>query len=151
MALEATGRFIGAGVADAGAGTRAAAAGHALPAARGRSVVMFTQDRQLDRRTSSGYLVGRTAHRDEILTRGVEDGDVKAVRPRLLVVGRLDDVTLSRIEKTRVDGKTRIKYHAKLPVAWGSKTNLPTTYKFALLNALNHLLNCVANISRLPA
>src|SRR5688572_17133499 len=47
-------------------------------------------------------------------------------------VGRLDDVKLSRIEKTQADGKTKIKYHAKLPVAWGSKTNLPTTYEFAL-------------------
>lgn len=47
-------------------------------------------------------------------------------------VGRLDDVTLSRIEKTQADGKTKIKYHAKLPVAWGSKTDLPTTYQFAL-------------------
>src|ERR1044072_6293575 len=42
-------------------------------------------------------------------------------------VGRLDDVTLTNIQKTQADGKTKIKYHAKLPVGWGSKTNLPTT------------------------
>jgi hypothetical protein len=47
-------------------------------------------------------------------------------------VGRLDDVTLSNIQKTQDGGKTKIKYHAKLPVAWGSKTNLPTAYEFKL-------------------
>jgi hypothetical protein len=47
-------------------------------------------------------------------------------------VGRLDDVTISNIQKTQDAGKTKIKYHAKLPVAWGSKTNLPTSYDFAL-------------------
>ncbi len=47
-------------------------------------------------------------------------------------VGRLDNLELSNIQKSQADGKTKITYHAKLPVAWGSKTNLPTTYKFAL-------------------
>lgn len=48
-------------------------------------------------------------------------------------VGRLDALELSNIVKTeRDDGKIEIKYHAKLPVAWGSKTNLPTTYEFKL-------------------
>jgi hypothetical protein len=47
-------------------------------------------------------------------------------------VGRLDDLTLSNIQKSNDAGKVKIKYHAKLPVAWGSKTNLPTTYDFKL-------------------
>lgn len=47
-------------------------------------------------------------------------------------VGRLDTVELTNITKTDVGGKTEIKYHAKLPVAWGSKTNLPRTYEFRL-------------------
>jgi len=47
-------------------------------------------------------------------------------------VGRLDDVKLTNIQKSTAAGKTTIKYHAKLPVAWGSKTNLPTTYSFSL-------------------
>jgi hypothetical protein len=47
-------------------------------------------------------------------------------------VGRLDNLVLSNIQKTQTGGKTRIAYHAKLPVAWGSKTNLPTSYSLAL-------------------
>ena len=47
-------------------------------------------------------------------------------------VGRLDTLVLSNIQKTTASGKTTIKYRAKLPVAWGSKTNLPTTYEFKL-------------------
>lgn len=48
-------------------------------------------------------------------------------------VGRLDNLELSSITKERTpDGKVAIRYHAKLPVAWGSKTNLPTSYEFLL-------------------
>lgn len=48
-------------------------------------------------------------------------------------VGRLDKVTLSGVERiTEEGGRTRIRYHAKLPVAWGSKTRLPTSYAFKL-------------------
>lgn len=47
-------------------------------------------------------------------------------------VGRLDTLELTNITKTNVGGKIEIKYHAKLPVAWGSKTNLPTRYEFKL-------------------
>lgn len=47
-------------------------------------------------------------------------------------VGRLDTVEITNIKKTDVGGKTQISYHAKLPVAWGSKTKLPKTYEFKL-------------------
>ena len=47
-------------------------------------------------------------------------------------VGRLDNLELSNIQKSEADKVTTIKYHAKLPVAWGSKTNLPTSYEFKL-------------------
>ena len=48
-------------------------------------------------------------------------------------VGRLDAVVISNLAKTTdASGKITMKYHAKLPVAWGSKTNLPSTYAFAL-------------------
>ena len=47
-------------------------------------------------------------------------------------VGRLDKVELTNVKKTTSGGKLKISYHAKLPVAWGSKTNLPTTYRLAL-------------------
>jgi hypothetical protein len=48
-------------------------------------------------------------------------------------VGRLDNLVLSNVKKTAAPGgKTALTYHAKLPVAWGSKTNLPTRYTFRL-------------------
>jgi hypothetical protein len=48
-------------------------------------------------------------------------------------VGRLDALELSDIRRTSLgDGTSRVSYHAKLPVAWGSKTDLPTSYTFVL-------------------
>ena len=47
-------------------------------------------------------------------------------------VGRLDRLVLTDVKTTPVDGKTKVTYHAKLPVAWGSKENLPGTYDFTL-------------------
>src|SRR5205814_10476844 len=48
-------------------------------------------------------------------------------------VGRLDKVTLTNLQTSAVTGgKTRIRYHAQLPVAWGAKSNLPTSYAFKL-------------------
>jgi hypothetical protein len=48
-------------------------------------------------------------------------------------VGRLDNVVLTNVVKSQVDAtKTKITYHAKLPVAWGRKTNLPTSYALSL-------------------
>ena len=47
-------------------------------------------------------------------------------------VGRLDKLTLTNVQRTEDAGKITIKYHAKLPVAWGSKTNVPTSYELAL-------------------
>ncbi|NUP10234.1 MAG: hypothetical protein HOW73_29645 [Polyangiaceae bacterium] len=48
-------------------------------------------------------------------------------------VGRLDTVQISDITTERQDdGTTLVKYHAILPVAWGSKTSLPKSYDFKL-------------------
>ncbi len=47
-------------------------------------------------------------------------------------VGRLDALELSNIKKTPEGDKVKISYHAKLPVAWGSKQNLPTKYTLVL-------------------
>ncbi len=48
-------------------------------------------------------------------------------------VGRLDKLVLSNVKSAPTDGgKTKVTYHAKLPVAWGSKENLPGTYDFTL-------------------
>jgi Bacterial pre-peptidase C-terminal domain len=47
-------------------------------------------------------------------------------------VGRLDHVELTNIEQSTQNGKTLVKYHAKLPVAWGNKNNVPTHYTLKL-------------------
>ncbi|MCC6996729.1 MAG: PPC domain-containing protein [Deltaproteobacteria bacterium] len=47
-------------------------------------------------------------------------------------VGRLDRLVLSNIKTVREGEKTKVTYDARLPVAWGSKTNLPTRYDFIL-------------------
>ena len=48
-------------------------------------------------------------------------------------VGRLDKVVLTNVQRTSLGrGRYRVTYHAQLPVAWGSKTNLPTAYTFTL-------------------
>ncbi len=49
-----------------------------------------------------------------------------------LAVGRLDRLELSNVRTDSVASGKRIRYHAKLPVAWGKKTNLPTAYTFEL-------------------
>ncbi len=48
-------------------------------------------------------------------------------------VGRLDTMTVSDIQSESLgDGTTKLTYHAILPVAWGSKTNVPTSYDLIL-------------------
>jgi hypothetical protein len=47
-------------------------------------------------------------------------------------VGRLDRVELSDIETTPVEGGVEIRYHARLPVAWGMRDNVPASYTFEL-------------------
>lgn len=48
-------------------------------------------------------------------------------------VGRLDTVKITNVTPKRLDdGTTEVSYHAVLPVAWGSKTNLPKSYTLRL-------------------
>ena len=48
-------------------------------------------------------------------------------------VGQLNRLDLSNIQQDVTgEGDIRVTYHARLPVAWGSKWNLPTTYTFKL-------------------
>ena len=47
-------------------------------------------------------------------------------------VARLDKLKLTNVTVANVGGLYRVRYHAKLPVAWGSKTNLPTSYTLTL-------------------
>ncbi len=47
-------------------------------------------------------------------------------------VGRIDRMTLSDVRATSSGGVTTITYHARLPVAWGNKTNVPTEFTLKL-------------------
>lgn len=80
---------------------------------------------------------------DSTLTTDFTFNDNKTIEGQLLYtvghlnwdnsVGRLDALELTNVKKKELaDGKTEISFHAKLPVAWGSKTNLPTKYEFSL-------------------
>jgi hypothetical protein len=47
-------------------------------------------------------------------------------------VGRLDQLQLSDIETEAAGDQTLIRYHARLPVAWGDKDDYPESYTFKL-------------------
>lgn len=47
-------------------------------------------------------------------------------------VGRIDRAKITNVVKTTVAGKTQIKYHAVLPVAWRKANPVPNTYQFIL-------------------
>jgi hypothetical protein len=79
----------------------------------------------------------------ELYSRSSWAGDKQLIQDQLLYtighlngdrsVGRLDRLELTNIQKEPADGGlTKVRYRAKLPVAWGSKTNLPTEYAFTL-------------------
>jgi hypothetical protein len=47
-------------------------------------------------------------------------------------VGRLDRLTLTDIDTRSVSGGVEITYHARMPVAWGRKNSVPSSYEFVL-------------------
>ena len=47
-------------------------------------------------------------------------------------VGRLDKLELTNVNTTDENGKKKITYHAKMPVAWGKKNSVPTSYKLTI-------------------
>ncbi len=47
-------------------------------------------------------------------------------------VGRIDKAVISNIVKSTVNGRTQIKYKAKLLVAWGNKANVPASIEMKL-------------------
>jgi hypothetical protein len=48
-------------------------------------------------------------------------------------VGRLDRLKLTNIQRESLgDGTSRVRYHAQLPVAWGSRQNQPSSYELML-------------------
>ena len=47
-------------------------------------------------------------------------------------LGRLDKLEVTNKQTTTEDGVTRLTYHAKMPVAWGKKNAVPTSYTLRL-------------------
>lgn len=47
-------------------------------------------------------------------------------------VGRLDQLEVSNITTEDANGKKRVRYHARLPVAWGDKDDYPDSYTLRL-------------------
>ena len=47
-------------------------------------------------------------------------------------LGRLDKLVLTDIKSEQVEGKTRLTYHAVMPVAWASRNGVPETYAFTM-------------------
>lgn len=47
-------------------------------------------------------------------------------------VGRLDRLVLTNVRTESAGAKTRITYHAKMPVSWGRRSQVPTSYTFTL-------------------
>lgn len=55
----------------------------------------------------------------------------------MTAVGRVDKVVLSNVTKKSVGGKTEISYHAKLPIAWGKRNNIPATIELTMPNDIS--------------
>lgn len=47
-------------------------------------------------------------------------------------VARLDRVQLSNVKTIASGGRTKITYHAKVPVAWGKRNSVPASYELVL-------------------
>ncbi len=87
------------------------------------TLLQFEFDMQLE--ANNVWNMERLAEDQLLYTIGHLNGD--------RAVGRFDKLVLSNFERTTLeDGSTRVSYHASMPVAWGSKTNLPQTYEFRL-------------------
>ena len=53
-------------------------------------------------------------------------------------LGRLDKVELSNVESEVVDDVLTVKYHARMPVAWGKRDDVPETYTLHLPKDVSH-------------
>jgi len=47
-------------------------------------------------------------------------------------VARLDLLQISNVQTGSENGKTKVTYHAKVPVAWGRRNNVPSSYELIL-------------------
>lgn len=87
------------------------------------TLMMFSFEGELVSQNS--YWAERSIEAQLLYTIGQLNGDRS--------VGRLDAVELSDLRTTRdEDGRFRTRYRAVLPVAWGSKRNLPAQYTLVL-------------------
>ena len=73
---------------------------------------------------SSSYNVNGKIEDQLLYTIGQLNGDNS--------LGRLDKLVLSDVHTDTVDGKTHVRYHAKMPVAWGDKENPVDSYTLQL-------------------
>ena len=53
-------------------------------------------------------------------------------------VGRLDRLEVSNVQKHESEGQCRITYHARIPVAWGKKNQVPSQYEFLFPRDVSH-------------
>jgi hypothetical protein len=74
--------------------------------------------------TSSSYNAASTIEDQLLYTIGQLNGRNS--------VGRLDKVQLTNVKTTSEAGRTKVTYHAKMPVSWGNKTNVPATVTLTL-------------------
>lgn len=97
---------------------------------REATLMLFEFDGQLT--TDNTWNVKQAIEDQMLYTIGHLNGDNS--------VGRLDAIELTNIETTRLEDEDTnlVKYHAVLPVGWGSKTNLPETYDFVLPKNLDY-------------
>jgi len=47
-------------------------------------------------------------------------------------VARLDLLQITNVQTGSLNGKTHVTYHAKVPVAWGRRNNVPSSYELIL-------------------
>lgn len=92
-------------------------------------------DFEFDAEITTGRIYGenveRQVHDQMLYTIGHLNGE--------RAVGRLDKLEVSNVEITALgESETLIKYHAKLPVGWGKKTDLPETYRFRVPKRITH-------------
>lgn len=97
---------------------------------REATLLLFEFDGQLT--TDNTFNVKQAIEDQMLYTIGHLNGDNS--------VGRLDAIELTNIETTRLEDEDTnlVKYHAVLPVGWGSKTNLPDSYDLVLPKNLDY-------------
>jgi hypothetical protein len=53
-------------------------------------------------------------------------------------VGRLDRLEVSNVQKEDLENGCRISYHARIPVAWGKRNDVPHSYEFFFPKDVSH-------------